>query len=187
MRIIGGHYRGAILTAPTGEQTRPTLDRVRENLFNILGNAPYVQRIMGGHVMDIFAGSGALGLEAYSRGATHITFVENHPNALLALRQNINKVKAENNTTILKTNASNMPLNTGNFPDIIMMDAPYHKNLHEPTLNSLYENNWIGHKTILVLQQSPTEPLYIPPWTKVVKDKTYGKGTRFIILTVTET
>ena len=188
MRIIAGQYRGAKLTAPTGEQTRPTLDRVRENLFNILGNPPYIRKLMGGHVMDIFAGSGAMGLEAFSRGASHITYVENHKNALSALRGNIAKCHnvqgdTDDNYTILSTSATQLPT-AHKQADIIIMDAPYHKNLHQPTLECLYATGWVQSGTIIVLQQSPTEPIPDLDWATVTKDKTYGKSTRFIFMEV---
>lgn len=186
MRIIGGRYRGATLDTPTGEQTRPTLDRGRENLFNILGNVPYVRQLVDGHVVDVFAGSGALGLESYSRGAGHVTFVENNRNALSALHKNISKINAENHTTVLTTNATALPKNTNIPGDIVLLDAPYYQNLHESCLGSLYNKGWISPQTLIVLQQAPDEPIHIPPWASVIKDKTYGKATRFILLSIHE-
>ena len=184
MRIIGGQYRGATLIAPTGEQTRPTLDRVRENLFNILNNPPYIRKLVGGHVMDVFAGSGAMGLEALSRGASRITYVENHQNALSALRDNIKKCHGTaDNNIILQHNAMQLP--TAPLPaDIIILDAPYHQNLHGGTLDSLHKNGWTQTGTIIVLQQSPDEPAPSVDWADIIKDKTYGKATRFIFMEV---
>ena len=184
MRIIAGQYRGATLTAPTGEQTRPTLDRVRENLFNILNNPPYIRKLLGGHVMDVFAGSGAMGLEAFSRGASRVTYVENHNNALIALRDNIAKCHGDNSNNIVLANNA-LQLSTAPLPaDIIILDAPYHQNLHGGALDSLYENGWTQSGTIIVLQQSPTEPVPSVSWATITKDKTYGKSTRFIFMEV---
>ena len=184
MRIIAGQHRGTKLTAPTGEQTRPTLDRVRENLFNILDNPPYIRKLIGGHVMDIFAGSGAMGLEAYSRGASHITYVENHNNALSALRANISKCHGtKDNHTILTHSANQLPT-AHKQADIIIMDAPYHQNLHQETLECLHATGWTQSGTIIVLQQSPDEPIPNVHWATVIKDKTYGKSTRFIFMEV---
>ena len=184
MRIIGGQYKGATLIAPTGEQTRPTLDRVRENLFNILGNPPYIRKLVGGHVMDVFAGSGAMGLEALSRGASRITYVENHENAITALKANSAKCHGTaDNTVILQKDATQLP--TAPLPaDIIIMDAPYHENLHGGTLDSLYKNGWTQTGTIIVLQQSPDEPVPNVAWADIIKDKTYGRATRFIFMEV---
>ena len=184
MRIIGGQYRGATLTAPTGEQTRPTLDRVRENLFNILGNPPYIRQLVGGHVMDVFAGSGAMGLEAFSRGASRVTYVENHKNAITALQANIAKCHGStDNTIILQNDATQLP--PAPLPaDIIMLDAPYHQNLHAQALDSLHENGWTQSGTTIVLQQSPDEPVPNIDWATIIKDKTYGKSTRFIFMSV---
>ena len=189
MRIIGGQYRGAILMAPTGEQTRPTLDRVRENLFNILSNPPYIRKLVEGHVMDVFAGSGAMGLEAFSRGATRITYVENNANAITALKANITKCHGTaDNNIILQNDASQCPPITQTAiplpADIIILDAPYHQNLHGGVLNRLHATGWTQSGTLIVLQQSPDEPVPPVDWADTIKDKTYGKSTRFIFMEV---
>lgn len=184
MRIIGGRYKGATLTAPTGDTTRPTLDRGRENLFNILGNAPHIRQLIGGRVLDVFAGSGALGLEAYSRGAKHVTYIEQSKNALSALRANIAKVQAENHSTVMAVDATALPVNTQAPATLAILDAPYHQNLHPKTLERLYSGGWFCTGALVVVQQSPDEPFTLPDWATLVADKTYGKATRFILFSV---
>jgi len=109
MRIITGRFRGAKLMTPPGDTTRPTADRTREALFNMLGHGEYRDLLRGAHVADICAGTGSVGLEALSRGAAHVTFMEKDRNALTCLKANIDKCRAQEDCTILAVDAAKAP------------------------------------------------------------------------------
>ena len=131
MRIVAGKFRGRTIDAPNGPNTRPTTDRVRENLFNILAhNEPGIE---GARVIDLFAGSGALGLEALSRGAAYVVFVDSSGPARAAIRRNIDTLGAGGATRVLKRGADDLgqrPPQMAPF-DIAFLDAPYQQGLLE--------------------------------------------------------
>ena len=120
MRIVAGTWRGRGLIAPPGGHTRPTADRVRQALFDMLLHAPWGGRdaVEGAHVLDVFAGTGALGLEALSRGAAHVTFIEHDRAALAALRANITALHAEQSCTVLAIDALAAPSGQRMQPDL---------------------------------------------------------------------
>ena len=132
MRIIAGDFRGRRLRPPVGMSIRPTADRVREALFSILG-----LRVRGAEVLDLFAGTGALGLEALSRGASHAVFVDENPGAVAVIRANIDLCKAGERSTLLRLPAhralEQLTASEKSF-DLIFMDPPYGKGLIESTL-----------------------------------------------------
>lgn len=122
MRIIAGEHRGARIFAPPGRETRPTSDRVRENVFNIV--APWVEEA---HVLDLYAGSGAMGLEALSRGATAAVFVESDPGAVRAIERNLDKLRVRG-ATVLRveaTTALSREAAAGRKYDLVLLDPPY--------------------------------------------------------------
>lgn len=118
MRVIAGIYGGRRLAAPKGEATRPTADRVREALFSILGD-----RVVGANVLDLFAGSGALGIEALSRGARHATFVESAPRALRALEANLAALEID--ATLVRADAVAWLRRATTAYDLALLDPPY--------------------------------------------------------------
>ena len=121
MRVIAGRLGGRTLVAPSGAATRPTADRVREALFSVLGD------VEGDAVLDLYAGTGALGIEALSRGAVHATFVENARSALQALRRNIHALGLEEVTTVLPVTVERA-LRTSHWVDrfdLVFLDPPY--------------------------------------------------------------
>ena len=130
MRIIAGHWRGRQISAPLGGTTRPTTDRVREALFSML--ASRIGTFEGLKVIDLFAGSGALGLEALSRGAAHCTFVERDPSAVAALRANIAKLHAD-----ADIRAQAIESFTGGPYDLAFADAPYGSGAGEMALEHI--------------------------------------------------
>jgi len=152
VRIIAGEWRGRRLAAPAGRSTRPTTDRAREAWMSIIQPV-----IVGARVLDLFAGSGALGLEALSRGAREATFVENDPRALAALRKNIEALGAENRATIVRTDAVRFvkTLAAGAF-DVAFADPPYEKGLATAVVS-----RWLdaAFAHILGVEHSPREPL----------------------------
>ena len=156
MRIIAGQWRGRKLVAPKGDATRPTADRTRETLFSMLTSR------LGSFdelsVLDLFAGSGALGLEALSRGAAHAHFVEHDKPALDAIRANITALDARTRTTV--SAASVMSLGPAKVPhDLILADPPYGTSAGEVALDRLLRLGWIGEQTWIAVETGATEDI----------------------------
>ena len=160
VRIIAGSRKGRLLTAPTGQTTRPTADLVRQALFDMLLHAPWggATLISGAHVLDAFAGTGALGLEALSRGASHASFFETSRPALAALRANIQACKWENSCTIIARDVTSPPACT-TPAGLVFLDPPYHQNLPERALKALQSKGWIVPNAIAVIETGREEPL----------------------------
>jgi 16S rRNA (guanine966-N2)-methyltransferase len=152
VRIIAGEWRGRSLAAPAGRSTRPTTDRAREAWMSIVAPA-----LAGARVLDLFAGSGALGLEALSRGAAEATFVEDDPRALAALRKNIATFGATERVAIVRADAVTFvhALDAGAF-DIAFADPPYEKGLAAAVADRWLE---AAFARILGVEHSPREPL----------------------------
>lgn len=154
MRIIAGEWRGRRLVAPKGDNTRPTADRTRETLFSML--ASRLGSFEGLSVLDLFAGSGALGLEALSRGAAQCQFVEQDKAALDAIRANITTLGARERTSV--TGGSVMSLGPARGTvDLIFADPPYETGAGEVALDRLLRLGWIGPATWIVLETSAKE------------------------------
>ena len=157
MRIIGGARRGLQL-APVGEgdpkaHLRPTSDRVREAIFNLLINGGYGDPITGARVLDLFAGTGALGLEALSRGAARVAFVDDGTTARALLRRNIELMQAMGVTDVWRRDATRMGPNRGAGYDLIFLDPPYGKGLGEACLASCIEGGWIAPGALVVWEE----------------------------------
>lgn len=171
MRIIAGQWRGRPLAAPKGDATRPTADRTREALFSML-----VSRLGGLEelrVADLFAGSGALGLEALSRGAAQCIFVEQDRAALDALRANIAKLGAQNAEvragSVLALPPTPTPL------DLVMMDPPYYSGAGSVALDKLHRLGWIGPATLVSIETSRTEDVAVDGF-EIEAQRDYGKA-----------
>jgi 16S rRNA (guanine966-N2)-methyltransferase len=170
MRIIAGQWRGRPIVAPKGDATRPTADRTREALFSML-----VSRIGSFEdlaVADLFAGSGALGLEALSRGAASCLFVEQDKPALDSLRANLAKLGAKGDVraqSVLALGPALKPL------DLIMMDPPYGTGAGIVALDKLARLGWIGPATWISVETARNEPIELAGFT-VDADKIYGKA-----------
>ncbi|MGB1234224.1 MAG: 16S rRNA (guanine(966)-N(2))-methyltransferase RsmD [Planktomarina sp.] len=153
MRIIAGRFRGVRLAVlgkgDAAAHLRPTTDRVRESLFNILCNHVGFE---GLRVLDLFAGTGALGLEAMSRGAEHCTFVDNGRTSLKILGDNIKTTKTGAETAVLRCPANRLP--EGQPCDLIFMDPPYGKDLGIGALNAAMQQGWIAEQALLVWEDS---------------------------------
>jgi 16S rRNA (guanine966-N2)-methyltransferase len=163
MRIIGGARRGLKLAdvgaGDAAAHLRPTSDRVREAIFNLLINA-HGNPVAGARVLDLFAGTGALGLEALSRGAVAVTFVDDGAKALALLRANIVKMRAEGETRVLRQDAVHLPPNTGAPFGLIFLDPPYGKALGEVALNGARTGGWLAPEAMVVWEEgaAPTLP-----------------------------
>ena len=151
MRIVGGKYRGHRLVAPKGLSTRPTTDRTRESLFNILGNKIDFDEA---RVIDLFAGTGALGLEAMSRGAGFCVFVEEATQPCAMIRDNIQTLGVEDSTKLLKRSVTRLgnPSELEPF-DLAFLDPPYGKGLGEKAADVLKDHNWLNDDALLVLEE----------------------------------
>lgn len=160
VRIIAGSRKGRLLTAPVGQATRPTADRVRQALFDMLLHAPWGGHalISEAHVLDAFAGTGALGLEALSRGAKHATFFETSRPALAALRANIHACKWEESCTVIARDVTSPPAGTSPA-GLVFLDPPYHQNLPERALKALQSKGWIAPNAIAVIETGREEAL----------------------------
>lgn len=171
MRIVAGQWRGRPLVAPKGEATRPTADRTREALFSML--ASRVGSFEGLAVADLFAGSGALGLEALSRGAASCLFVEQDRAAIDALRANVAKLGA---TGAEVRAASVLALGPARAPlDIVMMDPPYGSGAGAVAADKLARLGWIGPQTWLSIETAKAEPLDLAGYA-VEAERVYGKA-----------
>jgi len=180
MRVVAGRFRGTTLDAPDGRETRPTSDRARESLFNILENGKHTPGIRGARIIDLFAGTGALGIEALSRGAEHCTFAENNRDTLDVLKRNIAKLKLADETRILGS-VLTLPANVGRPVDIALLDPPYGRDLLEPALNSLLAGEWISPDSLIVVQLHPKEQFSPSERFTILDDRKYG-AARFLFL-----
>ena len=171
MRIIAGKWRGRPLIAPPGDATRPTADRVREALFSMLTSR--LGSFDDLRVADVFAGTGALGLEALSRGAAHVTFVETDAEALKALRVNIAKLGAEAATTIVPHPAQAVARAAPH--DVVLLDPPYGEGLALPALARLLAQGWIAPHALVSVETAAREPLDVPSF-KVEATRAHGKA-----------
>ncbi len=158
MRIIAGAWRGRALSAPPGVATRPTADRVRQALFDRLMHAAWAGRAVleGNVVLDAFAGTGALGLEALSRGAAQATFMERDRAALAALRANVAACRAEAVCTVLGADVLRPP--PGRPCGLAFLDPPYNEGLAGPAVAALRAAGWIAPGTIVAAETAVGEP-----------------------------
>ncbi len=154
MRIIAGAWKGRPLRAPPGDATRPTADRVRQSIFDMLLHAPWAGRAVmeGAHVLDAFAGTGALGLEALSRGAADATFIENHPAALACLKANVAACGAGARARVLARDVLRPGKGFGRT--LIFLDPPYGAGLVSHSLNILRAEGWLLPDCLVVAEVS---------------------------------
>ncbi|WP_238364847.1 16S rRNA (guanine(966)-N(2))-methyltransferase RsmD [Mesobacterium pallidum] len=156
MRIIAGEWRGRRLASvgkgDAGAHLRPTTDRVRESLFSILAGGRFGDPLGGGEVLDLFAGTGALGLEALSRGAVHATFVDDGRAAGKLLRENIRTLDAP--ATILTRDARKLPANTGAPAALVFLDPPYGKAMGQAALAAATAGGWLAPEALVVWEES---------------------------------
>lgn len=171
MRVIAGTARGRKLVAPHGLDTRPTPGRVREALFSIIA-----AHIPGARVLDLFAGTGALGIEALSRGAAHATFVERDRRALVALRRNIEPFTACATVLAQPVNAalSQLQKSAAHY-DLIFMDPPYPLNLGGPTLAILAAGAFLEAAGVVICEHSGSAPApQAPPGWELLRGRAFG-------------
>lgn len=180
MRIVAGRHRGARLEAPPGDATRPTSDRARQALFDTLTGGRFDIDLNDAVVLDLFAGTGALGLEALSRGAARAVFVEKDRAALAVLNRNIAHLKAGDRALVLAQDATE--LGRARTPAaLVLMDPPYRQGLVGPALQALLAGGWLVPDALIVVEQAKDEALDLPPGFELLDDRRYG-AARFLFL-----
>ncbi len=153
MRIVGGEFRGRALQTPGNRTIRPTTDRIRESLFNILSHA-YGEKLDQTRVLDLFAGTGALGLEALSRGAKFALFIENSIEGRSLLRQNVEKLSLQGRTKIYRRDATRLGEIESMAPfDLVFADPPYGKGFGKLAVSSAQAGNWLADDAFVVLEE----------------------------------
>jgi 16S rRNA (guanine966-N2)-methyltransferase len=184
MRIVGGAHRGRRIEAPAGLEVRPTADRTREALFNILEHGGFsvdgTSPLPGARVLDAFAGSGALGLEALSRGAVHATFMDNNAIARSVIRANAKALGESARASILQADATRPPA-AGMPCSVVLLDPPYRSGVAPQALAALAARGWIADRAVCSVEAAAREPFAPPPGFAVVDERRYGKA-RLILL-----
>lgn len=184
MRIVGGEFRGRSLSAPEGRNTRPTSDRARQAVFNILEHAEFAPALNDARVMDVFAGSGALGLEALSRGAAFCLFVDTDDEARGAIRDNVEAFGLFGVTRIHRRDATQLGVRPGPASeafDLVFMDPPYHKGLVLPAMEALQKGRWITPEALLVVEMAADEDLFVTDLWHVIDSRHYGPAQVFFV------
>jgi 16S rRNA (guanine966-N2)-methyltransferase len=177
VRIIGGAHRGRQITAPRGRTTRPTADRARESVCNILTHGIDWTGFDGAFVLDVFAGTGAYGLESLSRGAARLTAIDRDAAALAALRRNAAALGEAGRLTELRLDATRLPPppRTAAVPaDLAFLDPPYDRGLAEPALSGLAGRGWLKPNALCVVEVAAGEPLPLPPGFTLEDERVYG-------------
>ena len=176
MRIVAGSHRGRRLAAPAGEAVRPTSDRAREALFDILSHgrfaaagSPFAEQ----RVLDAFAGTGAFGLEALSRGASAAAFIENGREALAALRRNIASLGEEERAYVVAGDATRPP-RPPFACGLALLDPPYRSGLAALALAALADTGWLVEDALVVVEVAAREPLMMPAGFTIIDERQYG-------------
>lgn len=183
MRIISGRFRGRQLAAPAGPATRPTADRARQGLFNMLDHAAWSPGLRGVRVLDLFAGSGALGLEALSRGAGSCVFVEHDRGALAVLRANIAGCPLGAGIAVVQARDACSPLRlpAGTGPvDLVLADPPYRQGLAIRALAGLHPSDLAAGAIAVIEEASDHPPEACPGWTPLAHRR-YGAATFHVL------
>ena len=170
MRVVSGSARGLKLIAPIGEDTRPTLDRVKEAVFSML--SPYLYNSI---VLDAFAGSGALGIESLSRGANHTDFVDCNINALKCIKSNLQSTKMVDKSTVYSGNIFDYLKICDKKFDIIFLDPPYESGLYIGVLEAIQKAEILNEDGIIVAEWDFSKKPDLGDFFEVVKEKKYGR------------
>ena len=181
MRVVGGRLRGRNLATPASQAIRPTADRLRESLFNILIHA-YDDPIENARVLDLFAGTGALGIEAVSRGAAFALFVDNGAEARALLRNNVEALGLGGVTKVFRRDATNLgPAHPLDPFSLVFLDPPYGKGLAEKALSSLRDGGWLVPGALLVVEEAKAAGFVAPEGFDELERRAYD-DTEFVFL-----
>lgn len=175
MRIVGGKFRGRSITAPDGRDTRPTTDRVREAIFNRLEHGIPGFNLDGSRVLDLFAGTGALGLEALSRGSQHVLFIDNSETARGIIRRNADTLGVIGQCKLWRRDACSLGSCKPMSPfSLVFLDPPYGKGLAERALNSLVDGAWLVGNAVIVVEESAKTDVSAPDALTLLDEHRYG-------------
>ena len=184
MRIVGGKYKGSKLIPPDGSKIRPTSDRLKEALFSIISSNKYMINIESCNVLDICAGTGSLGIEALSRGAISVYFIDKDHSSVNLVQKNISKLKIDeqfnNNIKIIKDEVTNALKNIKKIFQIILIDPPYNTNITEKCLSKLKEFNLINQDSYIFAESSKTKAFNYDGY-QIVDIKIYGNSKLTIL------
>jgi 16S rRNA (guanine966-N2)-methyltransferase len=186
MRIVAGTLRGRALIAPSGASIRPTAGRTRQALFNVLEHAPWSRPLKDMRVLDLFAGSGALGLEAFSRGAGFCLFVDKDAGSRAAIAANLQRLDLVGRARVETWDAERLPARSaaggGGF-DLVFLDPPYGAHLATPALAALAKGNWLTAAAIVAVEIGARDPAPAAPGFDLLADRTWGAArVRFLTL-----
>jgi 16S rRNA (guanine966-N2)-methyltransferase len=184
VRITGGTLRGRTLRAPENLSVRPTSDRARQAVFNILLHNDFGVTLEGAKVADLFAGTGALGIEAISHGAAFCLFVDDSAESRALIRANVEALNLTGITKIWRRDATDLgPINTGSGGpfDLVFLDPPYRKNLIAPALTSLRDGGWLAEKALLIAETAADENFATTEGFEIADTRHYGE-TAIVIL-----
>lgn len=184
LKIVGGRHRGRALEAPEGQNVRPTSSRAREALFNILAHASWhedgTSPLVGARALDAFAGSGALGLEALSRGATHATFLDNDAASIRLIGENLRKLGEVAAAKVVRADATRPP--PAREPcGLVFLDPPYRSGQAAPALAALAEAGWVAPGAIVTVELAHNEDIIPPPGFEPIDERRYG-AAKIVIL-----
>jgi len=181
MRVVGGRLRSRPLAGPKSDAVRPTSDRLREALFNVLAHA-YGDPVTGARVLDLFAGTGALGIEAISRGAAHALFVDDGVEARALLRANVETLGLGGVTRIFRRDASKLgPAHPLEPFDLVFLDPPYGKGLAEKALVSARDGGWLKPQALIVVEEA-ADAGFIGPERFIESERRQYDDTEIVFL-----
>ena len=182
MRIIAGKHRGRKLLAPEGGEVRPTASRAREALFDILmhGRLSDGPAYEDAQVLDAFAGTGAFGLEALSRGARHVTFIERDREARALLQENVAALGETSHCAILAGDATRPPRASGAC-SLAFLDPPYREDLAAPALAALAKVGWLAEGALVIVELAARDDLALPEGFALIEERRYG-AAKFMFL-----
>jgi 16S rRNA (guanine966-N2)-methyltransferase len=184
VRVVAGRFRGKALVAPPGLHTRPTGDRARQAVFNILEHAPWSPGLHDRRAIDVFAGSGALGFEAVSRGAAFCLFVETDETARGAIRDNVEALGLFGATRVHRRDATDLgvrPASAGPAFDLAFLDPPYARGLGERALAGLAAGGWLAPGAVAVFERGVDEPDPLTPGFERLDARDYGAARVFFL------
>jgi 16S rRNA (guanine966-N2)-methyltransferase len=175
MRIVGGEFRGRTLKTPSSNAIRPTSDKLRESIFNILAHS-YDDPAEGARVLDLFAGTGALGCEAMSRGAKFVLFVDEGVEARAVIRENVEKLSLTGTTKIFRRDAAKLGEIGAMQPfDLVFCDPPYGKKLAEKSIASAREGKWLTPNALVVVEEAVKSAFQAPEGFEELERRKYSE------------
>ena len=174
MRVVGGEFRGRSLAAPAGDSIRPTSDRLRQTVFDILAHS-YGDPARGGRILDLFAGTGALGIEAMSRGGAFVLFVDDGVEARGLIRQNVDALGLTGRSRVFRRDATGLgPIGNVAPFDLVFADPPYRSGLGERALASAVAGGWLAPGAVVVLEEAAGVEIALIPGLEVAETRGVG-------------